>query len=146
MKSLLRKLWGHAPESGRQHPDARMAVAQLLLEIARADQSADEKELNVIRSHLGQAFSLDPSQLDAALARAQEHVEHAVSLYETVDAVNRSLDAEQKASLMGALWGVAFADGRVDPYEEALLRRLADLIYVPHSVFIREKLRHRSTG
>jgi uncharacterized tellurite resistance protein B-like protein len=143
MKALLRKFWPR--DTPRQPPlDVRMAVAQLLLEIARADRQADEQELGVIREHLGHAFGLTQAQLDAALATAREHVEHAVSLYETVETVNRELDAGQKAALMGALWGVAFADGRVDPYEESLLRRLADLMYVPHSVFIREKLRRWS--
>jgi len=39
------------------------------------------------------------------------------------------------------LWRVAFADGRIDRYEEALVRKIAELIYVPHRDFIRA--RHR---
>jgi len=39
------------------------------------------------------------------------------------------------------LWQVAFADGHLDPYEEALVRKIADLIYVPHRDFIQSKLR-----
>ena len=41
------------------------------------------------------------------------------------------------------LWRVAYADGCLDPYEEALVRKIADLIYVPHRDFIRTKHRVR---
>lgn len=118
-----------------------LAVAQLLFEIARADLGVQAAELAAIRRHLGTAFSLSPAALDALLSRGAAKAEAALSLYDSVEAVNRTLDATQKAQLIGALWQVALADGQIDPYEEALLRRLADLLYVPHSVFIREKLR-----
>jgi uncharacterized tellurite resistance protein B-like protein len=39
------------------------------------------------------------------------------------------------------LWQVAYADGSLDPYEEALVRKIADLIYVPHREFIQAKHR-----
>ena len=35
---------------------------------------------------------------------------------------------------------VAYADGHVDKYEEHYLRKLGNLLYVPHSVFIQTKL------
>lgn len=119
----------------------QLAVAQLLFEIARADLGVRPEEMSAIRRHLGEAFQLTPAALDDLLSRASEKTEQAISLYDTVETVNRTLDAAQKASLIGGLWQVANADHQLDPYEEALLRRVADLLYVPHSVFIREKLR-----
>lgn len=121
-------------------PSQRLAVAQLLLEIARADLSSDAAEHAVIRRHLKQAFALDETELDALLARAAERVEHSTSLYDTVSLINRDLSPDTKNGLVRALWQVAYADGRLDPYEEALLRRICDLLYVPHATFIREKL------
>ena len=44
------------------------------------------------------------------------------------------------------LWRVAYADGNLDKYEEHLVRRIADLIHVPHSVFIRMKHKAREEG
>lgn len=117
-----------------------MAVAQLLLEIARADLGTQPAELEVIRQHLAQAYGLDSARLDAFIADARTRTEAAVSLHDSVETLNRSLDPTQKSALVGQLWRVAFADQRLDPHEEALLRRLADLLHVPHSDFIREKL------
>lgn len=139
MKFKLGKLFGHKPATPAADP-SRLAVAQLLLEIARADLSADAAEHAVIRKHLQDAFALDDAAVDTLVAQASARVEKAVSLHGTVEALNRSMDAPTKSALVGALWRVAYADGRLDPYEEALLRRICDLLYVPHSSFIREKL------
>ena len=40
---------------------------------------------------------------------------------------------------MELLWHVALADGEIDKYEDHLVRKVADLIYVPHLSFIRAK-------
>jgi uncharacterized tellurite resistance protein B-like protein len=139
MKSFLKRfLRTAAPAAEAQTP--QLAVAQLLLEIARADLNADSTELATVRAHLAEAYALDEAALDALMATAAARVEQAVSLHDTVKTVNDALNAERKSDLMRALWQVAYADGRLDPYEEALLRRLADLLYVPHATFIREKL------
>lgn len=119
----------------------RQAVAQLLLEIARSDLSTSAGETAVIRSHLAQAYGLSAAQLDELVARARTQVEQSVSLYDTVKVINETLSPDEKSEVIRALWQVAYADQRIDPHEEALLRRLADLLYVPHGVFIREKLR-----
>ena len=139
LKSLLR---GARPRPAPENTTPQLAVAQLLLEIARADHRTQDGELAVIRAHLASAYGLAETQLDELMQQAHLHVEHSVSLFETVEAVNQQLSTEQKNGLIHSLWQVAYADEKLDAYEEALLRRLADLLYVPHSVFIREKLRH----
>jgi hypothetical protein len=39
------------------------------------------------------------------------------------------------------MWRVAYADRRLDKYEEYQIRRLAELLHVPHQAYIRAKLR-----
>jgi uncharacterized tellurite resistance protein B-like protein len=41
---------------------------------------------------------------------------------------------------------VAAADGRIDAHEEHLLRKLADLLYIPHADYIRAKLAAQASG
>lgn len=118
----------------------RLAIAQLLLEIARADLRTDTQESAVIRDHLQRAFELSDAEIETLVATAASRVESAVSLYDTVKIINQHLDPETKAGLIRALWKVAYADGRLDPYEEALLRRICDLLYVPHATFVQQKL------
>ena len=42
--------------------------------------------------------------------------------------------------LIELLWQVAAADGEISKYEDHLIRKIAELIYVPHREFIRAKL------
>jgi uncharacterized tellurite resistance protein B-like protein len=39
------------------------------------------------------------------------------------------------------LWRVAYADGRVDPHEDALVRKVADLLYLPQAAYVKAKER-----
>ena len=39
------------------------------------------------------------------------------------------------------MWQVAYADGELSKYEDHLIRRTADLLYVAHTDFIRGKHR-----
>lgn len=143
MKSFLSRLFSPDATAGSTHTaqSAALVVAQLLIEIARSDLKVQDEELAVVRRHLSEAYALSEAQLDELVAEAHRKVDAATSLYDTVKRVNDTFSHEQKAGLMRVLWQVAYADGRLDAHEEALLRRMADLIYLPHEVFIREKLR-----
>ena len=73
------------------------------------------------------------------LARQESQDSH--SLHPFLRRINRHFDPEQKAEILEDLWRVAFADGRLDKYEEYHIRRIADLLHLPHSAFIRAKHR-----
>ena len=138
MLSSLRRLLGHEPAKPEVTP--RLAVAQLLLEMARADFAQDAAEIATIRDLLSRAYSLSTEEIDGLLAQAGERVARSISLYDAVNVVNAALGHDERRELLKMLWLVAYADGKLDKYEEALLRKLADLLFVSHSDFIREKL------
>jgi uncharacterized tellurite resistance protein B-like protein len=139
MRSVLQRFLGQAPAE-RIAVSPKLAVAQLLMEMARADYAADASELTMVRDLLTRAYELNSEELDALLEEAGEHMSRSVSLYDVVAALNEALGHEERRNLLGMLWRVAYADGTLDKYEEALLRKLSDLLFIPHSDFIREKL------
>ena len=117
-----------------------VATAALLVEVMRADYDVRPEERDAVLRALEAAFGdLSPEETHDLLARAEERADDATSLYEFTQHVNRQLDHDQKAHVVELLWRVAYADGDLDKYEEHLVRRIADLIHVPHSVFIRMK-------
>jgi uncharacterized tellurite resistance protein B-like protein len=120
--------------------DKRLAAAVLLYEVAHADFEHHPLELEEVRRGLHEEFGLADEVLDALLADARQRQQHAVSLHEFAQTLNRTMGAEEKAALMRLLWRVAWADGRLDAHEEHRLRHIAALLHVPHSVFIRSKL------
>jgi uncharacterized tellurite resistance protein B-like protein len=138
--SLLRKLTAAFAPPPKTTVDRHLAMAVLLLETARADFERSPAELRLIRDQLGKAFALDDAQAEALLARALESAGSAVSLHQFIATLNAELDADGKRELLVWLWQVALADGRIEPREEGLIRQLADLLFVPHSDFVRTRM------
>ena len=115
------------------------AAAIILLEMAASDEHRDDDELAVIHSAMQDAFGIDDSELGELLRDAEKLRREAVSLHEFTRDLKAHLDRNERDELVGWLWRVAWADGRIDRYEEQLLRRLSDLLGVPHHEFIRRK-------
>lgn len=129
----------NAPES-EAHPPREVAIAMLLLECARADFENQPVELQTVRQALREQFALSDAALDKLVGDAAASAREAVSFHGPVARLNAELSQDEKRGLMHWLWRVAAADGRVDPQEEGLLRKLADLLYVPHADYLRAKL------
>lgn len=115
------------------------AGAVVLLEMAAADDHFEAKELDMVQKAIEGAFGLDGPELEELMAEARSMREQAVSLHDFTRSLRTGLDRDQRDALVGWLWKVALADGHLDRFEEQLLRRLADLLGVPHEEFIRRK-------
>lgn len=122
----------------------RLAAAALMVEVMVIDRHMDEQELQDIQRLLQKQFQLSQEEIDQLVMLAREEVKHATSLYQFTRQINDHFDATGKAQLIENLWRVAFADGVLDMHEEALIRRIAELLYVPHKDFIQTK--HRALG
>ena len=64
---------------------------------------------------------------------AQEEADQATSLYDFTRLINDVYSYSQKLQLVQDMWQIAFSDEQVDKYEEHLIRKVSDLIYVSHS-------------
>lgn len=120
-----------------------LATAALLFELMKTDSHIDQRETATLATVLQQTFKLDEKELEKIIALAEQESHQSTSLYEFTSLVNEGYSYEQRVRLLENLWRVAFADANVDRYEEHLIRKIADLIYVNHSDFIRTKLKVR---
>jgi uncharacterized tellurite resistance protein B-like protein len=131
----------------QQEPDPhglQLATGALLFEMLRADREEHPRERRTLEAALRKSFGLSEAETRELATLADDEAATAVSLYQFTALINRHFTPEQKVQVIEMLWQVAFADGQLDPYEEALVRKIADLIYVPHRDFIRA--RHRVAG
>lgn len=122
------------------------AAAALLLEMAVTDEGGNEVELDVIHQAMRSAFAMEEAELEALMEQAHQARRESVSLYDFTSGLRTGLDAEIRAELVEWLWRVAFADARLDKHEELLVRRVADLLGVPHSEFMRRKHLAQAAG
>lgn len=116
-----------APES---RDGLQTAVAVLLVEAARMDSHFDDTERRVIERLLAQKFQLSPEQTRDLVQKAVAIDERSNQLYPFTRTAVERMTAAQRIGLIEMLWEVAYADGVLDPDEDALLRRIAGLIYV----------------
>lgn len=134
---------GDSSERTREH-GYQLATAALLMEISRADREIDTNEREAVVEAVQRVFELEPEETQTLVKLAEEEAEDATSLYEFTRLINDNFDHGEKQHVVEMLWQVAFADGHADEFEVHLIRRIADLIHVPHSGFIRAKLKAES--
>jgi uncharacterized tellurite resistance protein B-like protein len=145
MIQTLKRLFTE-PEGDGEHDieeQRRLAAAALLIEVARADFTQDANEERAMANLLCNSLQLGRDDVEVLLRDATERVDTATSLYEFTRLVNDHYSPVQKAELIDIMWRVAFADSELDKYEEHLIRKVAELIYVPHDEFIRSKIAAR---
>jgi uncharacterized tellurite resistance protein B-like protein len=117
----------------------QLAAAALMIEVATIDEDFDDKETAALTAELRRQFELDNATLHKLVERARAERNDATSLYQFTRLVNDAFTAEEKCLLLLGMWRVAFADGDLNKYEEHIIRRVSELIYVPHTDFIRTK-------
>ena len=123
----------------QQKTSPNLAIACLLSEVAGADHQIDEQEKQAKLTLLKRLLNLDQEEAQQLLNRADEQISHSASLYDFTSQL-RELTQDTRFELIKAMWEVAHADGEIDPLEDAVIRKAAELLYVDHSQFIRAKL------
>jgi uncharacterized tellurite resistance protein B-like protein len=110
----------------------------------RADAKMSEHEQKTIVNSIRSKFNLSKEETDTLLELAEEEIRKATGYYEFTSLINKGFTYEQKLKVIEHLWEVAFADADLDKYEEHMVRKIANLIYVSHKDFIETKLRVRN--
>ena len=133
-----------APVSaGAEKPDReealRMATAVLMIDVARADHVFEESEFDRVLELVASHFELDPESAAELVIAASDKAEHLVSAHELTQVLHKHLDEDEKARIIGMLWKVAYADGRLDKYEDSLVLKISDLLYVSRGRVMRLK-------
>ena len=116
------------------------ATAALLIEVAKSDFDQDEMERGLIFAMLTDTFELRESQLNELVSLADKATQDAHDIYQFTQLVNDAYSYEDKTQLITNLWRVAFADGRIDRYEDHFIRKVCGLLHVAHTDFIKAKL------
>jgi len=133
------------PDSGGEDT-LELAVAALMVEMARADFSEDQSEENEIKQLLESHFELTEQESADLLGRARTAVDDSVSLYDFTRTLHDVLDEQEKRKVILMLWKIALADNSLDKYEDYLIGKLAELLYVPRGDVIRLKYECQQDG
>ena len=125
--SFLDLLFGPAP-SRLPVPEERLALAALLVRIARADGFASAPELARIERILQSRYGLTPAAAQSLRLEAETAETLAPDTVRFTRALKEAVPLENRTALVEALWSVALADGQRDTDEDRLLRLVSGLL------------------
>lgn len=114
----------------------KLAAASMLLEVVFADETLAPEETALLPKLLTETLSMSEQDAKALIDEAKHVQGNATSLFEFTNAINTEFSLEQKQQLLLAMWQLAYADGQLSHYEDQIIRRTADLLYLKHSELI----------
>jgi len=132
---------GTAPPPDDEGRSIQLATAALLVEVARIDRrSTDEERAAVLRA-VGEKFGMPADEAAALVELAEAEMKQANDYYQFTSLVNRHFSQAQKLAVVELMWRVAYADAELSAQENHLMRKIADLLHIPHGDYIAAKMR-----
>jgi uncharacterized tellurite resistance protein B-like protein len=119
----------------------QLGVAALLLEMVHVDGVKRPEQCPRVESAIRAHFDLSDDETDRLIELAEAERNEATDYFQFTSLINGQHTPEQKVALIEQLWRVALADNELHSHEEHLVRKIAQLLHVPHSAYIAAKHR-----
>ena len=117
----------------------RKATAVLMLDVARADYVFEDSEFERVLELVERHFGLSPEEAVQLVNDAGDDAEDLTSVHQFTELLHEHLGETDKAHIVALLWQIAYADGRLDKYEDSLVLKISDLLYVSRARVMRLK-------
>jgi len=129
---------------GQDEPDddaLKIATAALFLEMAYADFELSDEEEQHLQDTLSKFFELTGEEARELISEAANRRAERNDIWLFSNLVNTHFSRPQKMWIMEHLWNLIYADGKVDKYEDNLIRKISTLIGLSHQEMIQAKLK-----
>lgn len=133
MKKLLEKIFLKEESLDEINIHENDIVLRLMFEIAISDGNLDKKELALIKKRASKITS-ESTKISLIIKKIIDESEHSTSLYPTIEKINNNYSTDEKHDLLEVLWSLVTADSIIDPYEERLYFKIAELIKIKRSI------------
>ena len=127
-RNLLSRLLDPAPPAALSAQDAEVAIAALLVRIARADDHYGEVEKHRIDQVLARRRGLDAAEAAERRAAAEMIEAEAPDTVRFTRTIKDRIELADRHDVLAAMWEVAYADGQRSADEESLVRLVAGLL------------------
>lgn len=139
-----RVLQPQVQDKQRSDEALKLAAIALMIEVMRVDDDKSRDEVDAIINAAMVKFDIDRQQALELMELAELELVEATDYHQFTSLINQGYDAEHKQLILEFMWQVAYADGQLDKYEEHVIRKVADLLYISHPDFIRLKEKVRA--
>ncbi|MBN1595210.1 TerB family tellurite resistance protein [candidate division FCPU426 bacterium] len=124
----------------------RVVLGALLSLVSRADGRVTPAEMEAKREILAKNGYPDAAEQTEILTASQRAVEERLDWEGFTREVNKQCDYAERVKLVRALFTVAWADHELTPAEVETIRKVANLLWLDHSDFIKAKLETKPKG
>ena len=140
IKDILKAFQAKMPQA-LSKDDARIALAALMVRLARADGNYKNIETSMIDHVLANRFGLNASAAQSLREQAEEIETHAPDNVRFTRIIKDSVPYEERAGVVEALWSVVLSDGHRDDEEHGFMRLITSLLGVNDrdSAFARQR-------
>ena len=128
------------PEKESDH-QLQLATTALFIEMMLQDGKAHNDEKKAVQKAIKIHFNISTDELNELFLLAEEELKHATDYYQFTQLINKNFSQIQKIKIIENLWTIAYADSQLDDMEEHMVRKIAELIHVPHMQFIKTKIK-----
>ena len=130
LDKIFAALRGSDEPAAKKSDDLQIAVGALLVEVATRDDVFDAAEGAAISRLLAERFQLSSTETAQLMKSAEDARNGSLELYGFVRRLLRDMDEAQRIEVIEMLWEVVYADGVLDAHEDAMIRKVAGLLYV----------------
>jgi len=118
--------------------DHNLLAVYLAYEVAKADGEIDEGELKILKQSIEMSIE-GINNIDQILNQIDSYSKNSVSLYDLITEINNTFDKNDKHVLIKSLWVIAYSSNGLDKYEDALIRKITDLLNIKNIDMLRLK-------
>ena len=143
MFKKISQLINRNKEDAEVLPDERTiqcAAVALLIETMKADYLDDPLEEKVILDSVKELYSLSDEDASQLIEDAKQIANSAVSLQGFTRLLHEQLEVAEKERVISVMWKIALADNNLDRYEDYIISKISELLYVDRSRLM--KLKH----
>jgi len=128
-------------EENNDEQQLQLATAALFIEMMLQDGKVHEEEKISVKNAIKNCFEITDNEADELFELAEDELKHSTDYYQFTQLINNNYTQAQKVIVIEKLWTIAYADSHLDDFEEHMVRKISELIYVPHTQFIKTKLK-----
>ncbi|NQU04166.1 MAG: TerB family tellurite resistance protein [Syntrophaceae bacterium] len=144
MIDLVKNFFGKTKEEEKGKDtshDIPVATCALLLEMSQIDGDFSEEERDSILATVCRDFDMSGDMAKAILDASKEELKGSRDLWQFTNLINQNYTQEEKLGIIETVWRIAYTDKKLDKYEDFLVHKLANMLYLTHSELIDAKVK-----
>jgi len=110
--------------------EKNILIASLLIECAKEDGDFSDDEIIKIKNLLNTKLNIDSNNVNAIFDAALEITQDNVEIYSLTKDIRDNFSHEEILKILEYMWTVMLADGHVDDFEAALMRKIIGLFHL----------------